>query len=88
MDQKDLKFFVAVYETRGFSSAAKLLGTVQSNVSTRIQELEETLGGTLLERRWRNVVPTAMGNKFYAYAKEMVTKLEYGERIFRRSRAA
>lgn len=89
MDLRDLKFFIAVYETKGFSTASKLLGTVQSNVSAKVRTLEENLGGEpLFERRWRRVVPTARGRKFYAYAKEMLARLDYGERAFKPSKAA
>jgi hypothetical protein len=31
MDLRHLKFFIAVYETRGFSTASKLLGTVTTS---------------------------------------------------------
>ncbi len=89
MDLKDMRSVVAVYETGGFSSAAKVLGTVQSNVSARILALEEKMGGDLLfERRWRTVVPTAKGVKFYAYAKDVLAKLDDGARAFKPSRAA
>jgi len=89
MDLKDMLFFVAVYETKGFSSAAQILGTVQSNVSARILALEDAMGGDpLFERRWRTVVPTAKGVKFYAYAKDVLAKLDDGARTFRASRAA
>lgn len=89
MDVKDMRFFVAVYELKGFSSASKILGTVQSNVSARILALEEDMGGDpLFERRWRTVVPTAKGMKFYTYAKGVLAKLDDGAREFRLSRAA
>jgi DNA-binding transcriptional LysR family regulator len=85
VDLKDLKFFIAVYESGGFSSASRSLSTVQSNVSTRIQELEEALGGgPLFERRWRSVVPTANGDRFYVYAKELMSQIDYGQRMFKR----
>ena len=44
MDVKDLRYFVAVYEAEGFSRASRELGTVQSNVSARIRNLEGLLG--------------------------------------------
>ena len=37
-DIRDLKVFVAVYETRGFARASSSLKTVQSNVSARIKK--------------------------------------------------
>jgi DNA-binding transcriptional LysR family regulator len=76
MDIKDLRFFVAVYETRGFSSASQLLGTVQSNVSTRISGLEEFLGVDLFVRRYRTIEPTKDGDKLYPHAKEFLATLD------------
>src|SRR5436305_641748 len=69
MDVKDLKYFVAVYEAKGFLRAASALGTVQSNVSTRIRSLEKFVGVPLFERRYRGIVPTEKGEKLYAHAK-------------------
>jgi DNA-binding transcriptional LysR family regulator len=83
MDLKDLRFFVAVYEAKGFSRACDTLGTVQSNVSSRIIELERSLGEPLFERRWRRLVPTAKGEKFYNYAKHFVASLDHAERTLR-----
>ena len=83
MDLKDLRFFVAVYEAKGFSRASTSLGTVQSNVSSRIIDLERSLGEPLFERRWRRLVPTAKGDKFYTYAKQFIASLDHVERALR-----
>jgi DNA-binding transcriptional LysR family regulator len=80
MDFKDLRYFIAVYEAKGFSRACDALGTVQSNVSTRIRGLEEFLGVLLFERRHRSVVPTASGERLYAHAKAVMATLETTER--------
>lgn len=83
MDLKDLRFFIAVYEAKGFSRASEVLGTVQSNVSARIIELERSMGGPLFERQWRRVIPTAKGDKFYSYAKHFLAQIQNAERTFR-----
>jgi len=80
MDVKDLRFFVAVYETKGFSSASRNLGTVQSNVSARIRGLERSLGVPLFERRYRAIVPTESGDKLYGHAKYLIATLDDTER--------
>jgi DNA-binding transcriptional LysR family regulator len=87
MDLQDMKFLIAVYELKGFSSASKRLGTVQSNVSARIIAIEEWLGEPLFERGWRTIAPTAKGDKVYAYAKGVIAKVDDGERLLRPSRA-
>jgi DNA-binding transcriptional LysR family regulator len=88
MDFKDLRYFIAVYEARGFSKASEALGTVQSNVSARILNLEQSLGGALFERQWRRVIPTEKGEKFYTHAKETVAALDDTARKFKLSGTA
>ena len=88
MDIKDLRYFMAVYEHGGFSRAARVLGTVQSNVSARILALEAFLGGALFERRYRNVVATAKGETLYKYAKSVIAAMDETERVVRQFDAA
>ena len=86
MDVKDLRYFVAVYEAEGFSRASRELGTVQSNVSARIRNLEDLLGIALFERRYRRVAPTAGADKLYRHAKKVISSLNDAERAIKRSR--
>ena len=86
MDVKDLRYFVAVYEAEGFSRASRELGTVQSNVSARIRNLEGKLGVPLFERRYRRVAPTAGADKLYRHAKKVISSLNDAQRAFRRER--
>lgn len=83
MDVKDLRFFIAVYEAKGFSHACRTLGTVQSNVSARIRNLERFIGVPLFERRYRGIVPTARGDKLYERAKHVIATLDDAERAIR-----
>lgn len=50
MDLRQLSALVAVAEGGSFSAAARLLHTVQSNISTHIARLERELGATLVDR--------------------------------------
>jgi LysR family transcriptional regulator, cell division regulator len=88
MDVKDLRFFIAVYEARGFSHACMTLGTVQSNVSSRIRNLEKFLGVPLFERRYRGIEPTEKGRALYEQAKNVIASLDHTERLIRPQRAA
>lgn len=76
MDFKSLKYFVAVYEAKGFARAAIALNTVQSNVSARIRKLEDFLGVTLFVRLHRSIVSTKAGEKLYDHAKRVITLVE------------
>lgn len=88
MDVKDLKYFVAVYEARGFSRASFNLGTVQSNVSARIRGLEKFLGAPLFERRYRGIVPTERGDRLYGHAKQVIAALDHTEQTIKLSPVA
>ena len=85
MEVKDLRFFIAVYEAKGFSHACEALGTVQSNVSSRIRNLERLLGVELFERRYRGIVPTANGEKLYEHAKQLMATIDHTQRALRPS---
>lgn len=88
MDVKDLRYFVAVYEAKGFSRASEFLGTVQSNVSSRIRDLEDSLGVALFVRRYRGVIPTEKGEKLYSHAKQVIAALDHTEREIRPATAS
>ena len=76
MELRHLRYFVAVYEERGFARAGVLLDTVQSNVSARIRRLELFLDVQLFERRRRGVVVTEKGEKLYRHAKRVIALVE------------
>jgi general secretion pathway protein G len=84
MDVDDLRFFIAVYESEGFSRASERLGTVQSNVSARIRSLEGSLGVPLFERRYRRVAPTARGDQLYRHARKVLEALNRASRAVKR----
>ena len=76
MDIKDLRYFVAAYEAKGFARAAVALNTVQSNVSARIRKLEAFLGETLFERHHDGVVATAKAELLYRAARRVLAKFD------------
>ena len=57
-DPEDLRAFVEVVHSGGFSRAAGLLGVSKSMVSRRVSHLEDGLGTRLLDRNTRGVRPT------------------------------
>src|SRR5258705_7178478 len=66
---RDLYCFVQVYELRSFSRAADTLDTVQSQVSARIQRLEQLTDTRLFNRLHPSVAPTEKGEVLYQHAK-------------------
>jgi DNA-binding transcriptional LysR family regulator len=81
---KDLQCFVQVYELRSFSRAADTMDTVQSQVSLRIQRLEQFSGSRLFVRLHRGVAPTAKGELLYQHAGRVlrdITDMETAVRV-------
>jgi DNA-binding transcriptional LysR family regulator len=68
MDAADLKVFEAVARLGGMNRATSELNTVQSNVTTRIRQLEDELGTALFHRHARGVTPTQAGRRLLPYA--------------------
>lgn len=76
LDLRDLRYFVAVYETRGFGRAAAVLKVAQSNVSMRVLRLERLIGAPVFERRHRAIAPTPRGDLLYRHALRVLGEVE------------
>ena len=76
MDLQVLRFFVTVAQEGGFTAASEKLHYAQSNLSTRIRQMEEELGETLFYRNKRGVTLTAKGELFYEYANRILNMSE------------
>lgn len=72
MDFAALQFFKAVVDEGGITAAAKRLHRVQSNVTTRIKQLEESLGTQLFVRDKRRLRLTPAGELFHGYAEKLL----------------
>ena len=64
----DLPVFLTVARQGSMTKAAATLNTVQSNVTSRIQRLEEQLGATLVVRGSRKLRLTAEGEALMPFA--------------------
>ena len=80
MDAADLRVFEAVARLGGMNRAAAELNTVQSNVTTRVRLLEESLGTTLFHRHSRGVTLTAAGQRLLPYANRVTSLLDDARR--------
>jgi DNA-binding transcriptional LysR family regulator len=72
LDTALLRAFVALAETRSFSSTAERVGRSQSAVSMQIRRLEEILGCALFLRDKRNVGITAEGEALLGDARRIL----------------
>lgn len=70
MDFQQMRYVVAVAETRNFTRAAERCCVVQSSLSHRIAGLERELGVKLFARTSRRVELTSAGAAFVARARE------------------
>ncbi|MGI4859684.1 MAG: LysR substrate-binding domain-containing protein [Janthinobacterium lividum] len=76
MDLSALTIFRAVVRESGVTRAAVKLNRVQSNVTTRIRQLEETLGVDLFIRDGRRLVLTPAGETLLPYAERLLALAE------------
>jgi DNA-binding transcriptional LysR family regulator len=76
VELSDLGVFEAVVRAVGVTRAALQLHRVQSNVTTRVKQLEEDLGVALLVREGRRMQLTAAGRVLLEYADRLLTLAE------------
>src|SRR6185295_9188642 len=72
MDLVELRIFKAVAEQGGVTKAAVSLHRVQSNVTTRVKQLEERLGIKLFHRQGRKLVLSSEGKVLLSYADRLL----------------
>ena len=71
MDPTTLGTFMAVARHGSVTAAARELHTVQSNVTTRLKQLEAELAVPLFERHSRGMSLTAAGTRLLSYAQKL-----------------
>ena len=72
MELTELRIFKAVAEQGGITRAAAALNRVQSNVTTRLKQLEERLGTRLFHRQGRRLVLSSEGRLLLDYAERLL----------------
>jgi DNA-binding transcriptional LysR family regulator len=72
MDLVALQIFKAVAEAGGITKAAARLHRVQSNITTRVKQLEARLGTALFHRHKRRLVLSPEGRTLLAYAERLL----------------
>lgn len=72
MDLAALEIFRTVVEAGGVTRAAERLHRVQSNVTTRIRQLEQSLGVELFLRDGKRMVLTPAGQTLFDYARRIL----------------
>ncbi|CUW37300.1 DNA-binding transcriptional dual regulator(oxyR) [Magnetospirillum sp. XM-1] len=73
---RQLRYLVAIDEHRHFGRAAEACLATQSTLSAGLQELENLLGVTLVERTKRKVLMTPLGEEVAARGRELLRGAE------------
>jgi LysR family hydrogen peroxide-inducible transcriptional activator len=73
---KQLRYFDALARHRHFGRAAEACAISQPALSMQIKELEETLGGVLLERNARQVALTEFGQKLIQRISDILRSVD------------
>lgn len=74
--QSELRAFLAVVDTGGFSAAARRIGQSQPVVSKAVGSLEQRLGVKLLHRSTRHVTLTDQGKKYYDRTRPLLEEMD------------
>src|ERR1700744_1395196 len=86
MDLAALNIFRTVVRENGVTRAAAKLHRVQSNVTTRIKQLEEQLGTDLFIRDGRRLVLTPAGETLLPYAERLLALADEARHAVRENR--
>lgn len=84
-DLDSLEIFCAVVREGGVLRAAERLNRVQSNVTTRVKNMEQRLGVALFHRRGRRLVLTEAGGIFLQQAEQLLRLAQQTEIMMRTS---
>lgn len=82
MDLRSLKYFVAVYQARSFSAAAKVCFVAQPSISSAIAQLEDSLHTSLFSRHPRGVTPTSSGDRLFPIAQQLLGQADAIRNLF------
>jgi len=86
MELSSLRIFKTVAEEGGVTQAAARLNRVQSNVSARLTQLEESLGVTLFHRSGRRMLITEEGERLLAYTDRLLQLADEAQEAMRGDR--
>jgi len=76
MNLRDLKYIIAVAETRHFGKAAQQCFVSQPTLSGQIKKLEDELGVVIFERTNRSVEITPVGEAILSHARQILEQAD------------
>ena len=87
-DLRKLQLFAAVLEDGSMSRTARRLNIAQSALSRHIKELENAVGGELLQRSSAGVSPTLLGKKVLRHCRAVLAAIEKMQRDLKMAQPA
>jgi LysR family transcriptional regulator, nitrogen assimilation regulatory protein len=69
---RQLRYFVRIVETGSMTKAAEHFRVAQTALGLQVRELERHIGGKILERHSRGVMPTRSGQLLFERAREIL----------------
>eukprot|EP01031_Cornospumella_fuschlensis_P014196 gene14196-17352_t len=72
----DIDAFVAVIRSQSISQAAESLQLTQPAITRRVQNFEEALGVSLLDRNTKPLKPTPMGMRVYEQCRSVLREMD------------
>ena len=76
MELRHLRYFVAVADAGSITRAAQVVRVAQPSLSRQLRQLEDELGGPLLDRRGRRARLTRAGATFLPLARDLVGRAD------------
>lgn len=83
MDMRELRYFLAVFDEKNLTAAARRCFVSQPSVSAAIASLEHELDTKLFIRHKKGMTPTAAADQLYPVARRMVDEAEAVRKLFR-----
>jgi DNA-binding transcriptional LysR family regulator len=77
----EIETFVEVVDRQSFAAAARGMGLTPAIVGRRVTQLEDRLGGLLLQRSTRKLTLTPQGEEFLHHCRQVLKRLEIAERL-------
>lgn len=81
MELQQLRYLVAVADSRSFTGAAETCHVTQPTLSHQIKKLEEEVGEPLLHRRRKGAYLTPLGERVYRHAQEIMRNVESVQQV-------
>lgn len=86
-DLNDFRLFAIVVGEGGFAAAARRMGIPRSQVSRRIQGLEDRFGLRLVHRTPHSFTVTDIGREFYTHCLAMLSEAEAASEVIQRQKS-